>query len=95
VFARAGTRFESHLGHVFSLFRGLLASECAQTVHMRAPSGPFLLVAVAVAGVLLAYLVDVFGACYLFIVVHGVGYMTGSGCGRFLCFCSRFKRGPS
>ena len=31
--SRAGTRFESHLGHVFSLFRGLWASECAQTVH--------------------------------------------------------------
>ena len=40
VFARAGTRFESHLGHVFSLFRGLWASECAQTVHLWAPAGP-------------------------------------------------------
>jgi hypothetical protein len=34
VFARAGTRFESHLGHSVSLFRGLWASECAQTVHL-------------------------------------------------------------
>ena len=41
VFARAGIRFESHLGHVFSLFRGLWASECAQTVHLWAPSGAF------------------------------------------------------
>ena len=49
--SRAGTRFESHLGHVFSLFRGLWASECAQTVHFMGPcGGPFLLVAVAVAG---------------------------------------------
>jgi hypothetical protein len=40
-FAGAGTRFESHLGHVFSLFRGLWASECAQAVHMGAPSGAF------------------------------------------------------
>jgi hypothetical protein len=39
VFARVGMQFESHLGHVFSLFRGLWASECAQTVHMRARSG--------------------------------------------------------
>ena len=31
-FAGAGMRFESHLGHVFSLFRGLRASECAQNV---------------------------------------------------------------
>ena len=40
-YSRAGTRFESHLGHVFSLFRGLWASECAQTVHLWAPSGAF------------------------------------------------------
>jgi hypothetical protein len=26
--------FESHLGHVFSLFRGFLASECGQSVHL-------------------------------------------------------------
>jgi hypothetical protein len=41
VFAGAGTRFESHLGHVFSLFRGLSASECAQTVHCWAPPVAF------------------------------------------------------
>jgi hypothetical protein len=40
VFASAGTRFESHLGHVFSLFRGLRASESAQTVHLWATAGP-------------------------------------------------------
>jgi hypothetical protein len=31
-FSRVGARFESHLGHVFSLFRGFLASECGQIV---------------------------------------------------------------
>jgi hypothetical protein len=30
VFARPGMQFESHLGHVFSLFRGLWAAECVQ-----------------------------------------------------------------
>ena len=36
VFARAGTRFESHLGHVFSLFRGFLACfSCAHCAHSR------------------------------------------------------------
>ena len=40
-FAGGGVRFESHLGHVFSLFRGLWAAERGQTVHMRAPSGAF------------------------------------------------------
>ena len=43
-----------------------------------------MLVAVAVAGVLLANLVDGFGACYLFIVVHGASYMTCSGRGSLL-----------
>ena len=42
--SRAGTRFESHLGHVFSLFRGPRASECAQTVHFGPLRGLFLLV---------------------------------------------------
>jgi hypothetical protein len=68
VFSRAGVRYESHLGLVFSLFRGLWASECAQPVHMRSPSGALFVGAVAVASVLLTYSVD---ACYLFIVVHG------------------------
>ena len=68
MFTRVGMQFESHLGHVFSLFRGLWASECAQPVHMRSPSGAFFVGAVAVASVLLTYSVD---ACYLFIVVHG------------------------
>lgn len=81
LFARDGVRFESHLGHVFSLFRGLWASECAQAVHLWAPSGPFLVVAVVVAGVLLACLADGFDACYLFIVACGVGCMTWPGGG--------------
>ncbi|MET3811949.1 hypothetical protein ABIB14_003079 [Arthrobacter sp. UYEF3] len=34
VFAGADVRFESHFGHVFSLCRGLRASECAQVVHL-------------------------------------------------------------
>jgi hypothetical protein len=42
LFARPGVRFESHLGHVFSLFSGLWTSECAQIVHLWAPSGAFL-----------------------------------------------------
>lgn len=46
-------RFESHLGHGFSVFRGLSASECAQMFTCRGPLGPFLLVAVGVAGRLL------------------------------------------
>ncbi len=79
-------QFESHLGHVFSLFRGLWASECVQISFYGPLRGPFLLVVIVVAGALLAYLVGCFGACYLFIVVHGVGYMTGSGC-RCLCLC--------
>jgi len=33
VFARAGTRFESHLGHVFSLFRGFLVLFRVDSVH--------------------------------------------------------------
>ena len=43
VFARAGVRFESHLGHVFSLFRGLWASECGQMFTCGPLRGPFLL----------------------------------------------------
>ena len=39
---------ESHLGHVFSLFRGLWAAECVQISFMGPCGGPFLLVAVAV-----------------------------------------------
>ena len=33
VFAGAGTRFESHLGHVFSLFRGFLVFFRVDSVH--------------------------------------------------------------
>jgi len=33
--------FESHRGHAFSLFRGLLASECGHFVHLWAPSGAY------------------------------------------------------
>ena len=41
VFARAGMQFESHLGHVFSLFRGLWASECGQILTCGPLRGPF------------------------------------------------------
>jgi hypothetical protein len=68
VFA-GGMQFESHLGHVFSLVRGLWASECAHIVLC--PLGPFLLVAVGVACWLLPSLVSGFGACYLFMDVTG------------------------
>jgi hypothetical protein len=57
--------------------------------------GPFLLVAVAVAGVLLTNLVVVFGTCYLFIVVHGVSYMTCSGAKEALLFLQSLSDGPS
>ena len=53
VFARAGMQFESHLGHVFSLFRGLWAAECVQISFYGPLRGPFLLVAVAVWRLLL------------------------------------------
>jgi hypothetical protein len=53
VFAGEGMQFESHLGHVFSLFRGLWASECVQISFMGPCGGPFLLVAVAVWRLLL------------------------------------------
>jgi hypothetical protein len=46
-------RFESHLGHVFSLFRGLWAAECVQISFYGLLRGPFLLVAVAVWRLLL------------------------------------------
>lgn len=36
-FSRAGTRFESHLGYVFSLFRGLLVFFRVDSVHTLAP----------------------------------------------------------
>jgi hypothetical protein len=42
-------QFESHLGHVFSQFRGLWASECGQISLYGPLRGPVLLVAVAVA----------------------------------------------
>ena len=41
VFAGEGMQFESHLGHVFSLFRGLWAAERVQAVYfMGPPAGP-------------------------------------------------------
>jgi hypothetical protein len=87
VFARAGVRFESHLGHVFSLFRGLWASECGQTFHICAPSGPFLLVAELWPS---APSTGGSSLCYFFIVVHGVGNMTRAGCERLLYFVVAF-----
>ena len=44
VFAGEGMQFESHLGHVFSLFRGLWASECVQISSYGPLRGLFLLV---------------------------------------------------
>jgi hypothetical protein len=38
-FFRGRGWFESHLGHVLSLFRGFLASECGQFVLCRGPFG--------------------------------------------------------
>ena len=71
------SQFESHLGHVFSLFRGLWASEGAQSVQLWAPSGAyFLLAAVAVAGCILSCVVDGSGLCYYFMGACGVYYMT-------------------
>ena len=43
VFAGEGMQFESHLGHVFSLFRGLWAAECVQISFYGPLRGPFLL----------------------------------------------------
>jgi len=57
-------------------FRGLWASECAQTGLHEAPTGPCFLVAVAVAGGLLASLVGGFVFCYLFMDVTGRGNVT-------------------
>jgi len=42
--SRAGTRFESHLGHVFSLFRGLWSSECVQISFYGPLRGPIFVV---------------------------------------------------
>jgi hypothetical protein len=42
-------QFESHLGHVFSLFRGSWAAECVQISFMGPCGGPFLLVATGLA----------------------------------------------
>mgnify|MGYP000306313410 FL=1 len=46
-------QFESHLGHVFSLFSGLWAFERVQISFYGPLQGPFLLVAVAVWRLLL------------------------------------------
>jgi len=40
VFAGEGMQFESHLGHVFSLFRGLWAADCVQISFMGPCGGP-------------------------------------------------------
>ena len=39
-YSGAGTRFVSHLGHVFSLFRGLWAAECVQISFYGPLRGP-------------------------------------------------------
>jgi hypothetical protein len=69
--------FESHLGHVFSLFRGFLASECCTYCVVKGPlRGPFSLVAVGLGGWLPRSVFGGFGACYLFMDVTGWGNMT-------------------
>lgn len=67
-------QFESHLGHVFSLFRGWRASECAQTVHRWAPSGAFLVAWCYGRGLL--PLVRRFLACYFFMAFPDLRDMT-------------------
>ncbi|MET3934640.1 hypothetical protein ABIE00_002686 [Arthrobacter sp. OAP107] len=68
--------FESHLGHVFSLFRGFLASDCGHLFTCRPLRGPFSLVAGAVAGCLLAFLDGRVVVRYQFMGVHGSADMT-------------------
>ncbi len=64
--------FESHLGHVFSMFRGFLASECARNVHFVGPfGGLFSLLAGAMAGCLLPCRDGRFVVRYHFMGVHG------------------------
>ena len=87
VFAGAGTRFESHLGHVFSLFRGLLASECAQTVHLWAPSGAFLLPGRYCGRRLLLVVSGSGGAAYSFMARGAASCMTGRWLGERCCRC--------
>ena len=86
-FTGAGTRFESHLGHVFSLFRGLLASECAQTVHLWAPSGAFLLPGRYCGRRLLLVVSGSGGAAYSFMARGAASCMTGRWLGERCCRC--------
>ena len=87
VFARAGTRFESHLGHVFSLFRGLWASECAQTVHLWAPSGAFFVGGRCCGRRLLLVVSGSGGAAYSFMARSAANCMTGRWLGERCCLC--------
>ena len=87
VFARAGTRFESHLGHVFSLFRGLLASECAQTVHLWAPSGAIFVGGRCCGRRLLLVVSGSGGAAYSFMARGAASCMTGRWLGERCCRC--------
>jgi len=86
-YSGAGTRFESHLGHVFSLFRGLRASECAQTVHLWAPPGPIFV------GVPLLWPAAPSrgsgsgGAVYSFMARGAASCMTGRWLGERCCLC--------
>ena len=83
-----GMQFESHLGHVFSLFRGLWAAECVQAVYFMAPlRGPFLLVAVSVAGWLLLLISGSGGAAYSFMARSAANCMTGRWLGEMCCLC--------
>ena len=82
VFAGAGMRFESHLGHVFSLFRGLLASECAQIVHLWAPSGAFF-IGGRCGGRLPPSIAGATGCCSL--PVHGRSWLGRHDVGKIWC----------
>jgi hypothetical protein len=70
-------QFESHLGHVFSLFRGGWPLSVNKLfIWGPAPAGRFSLVAGDVAVCLLSYVVDHSGLCYFFMDAFGVYNMT-------------------
>ena len=68
-YSRAGVRFESHLGHVFSLFRGLEPLSVHNLFTYGPLRGPFLWVAVTVAGGSFS----LFGQRWRCLLVHGPG----------------------
>ena len=86
-FSTAGTRFEPHLGHVISLFRGPRASECAQTVHFGPLRGLFLLVCRCCGRRLLLVVSGSGGAVYSFMARGAASCMTGRWLGERCCLC--------